>query len=259
MDEIKYCDVPGYPNYRVGSDASVWTKKTGGNWKGTEIDGVWRRLMTKKHKRGEYLTVNLVHNKKAKSFLLHRLVLLCFKGPPPEGRPLGLHEDDNKMNNTPDNLYWGTHAENMKDAMRNGRTTRGAMNGCSVLTIDQVNEIIRLRKDELIGSRKLGRMFGVKNSTIQAIFNGVTWKYLDVPKFETSQADTIRGDRNPSAVLNADKVLEIVELYRSGLYSQQSLGNMFGVDQTCIAAIMNGRSWSQVTGIPRKIRDRSKG
>jgi len=53
--------------------------------------------------------------------LVHRLVLLAFTGAPPSGKPNGLHWDDDPTNNDLSNLYWGSHAENARDAKRNGR------------------------------------------------------------------------------------------------------------------------------------------
>lgn len=57
-----------------------------------------------------------------------RLVLLAFRGPPPEapeGCPPGqvwfaCHVDDVNDHNTLVNLYWGTRVENARDASRNG-------------------------------------------------------------------------------------------------------------------------------------------
>ena len=49
-----------------------------------------------------------------------RLVAQAFV-PNPEGKPYVLHWDDNPRNNTPDNLHWGTHAENMAEMSERGR------------------------------------------------------------------------------------------------------------------------------------------
>ena len=51
---------------------------------------------------------------------VHSLVLEAFVCPRPEGL-LGLHRDDVKWHNHVSNLYWGTHADNMRDCVRNGR------------------------------------------------------------------------------------------------------------------------------------------
>lgn len=50
---------------------------------------------------------------------VHHLVLEAFVGPRPEGM-IGRHLDDDKHNNHPSNLAWGTDTENKADAARNG-------------------------------------------------------------------------------------------------------------------------------------------
>lgn len=56
---------------------------------------------------------------------VHVLVLEAFVGARPEGM-LGLHRNDDKDNNTLENLYWGTPWENRQDARRNGVYARAA-------------------------------------------------------------------------------------------------------------------------------------
>jgi hypothetical protein len=54
-------------------------------------------------------------------------VLKLFGSPCPEGdeRYCACHKDDDRDNNCIDNLYWGTHAENMRDLVNNGRHSNG--------------------------------------------------------------------------------------------------------------------------------------
>ena len=56
---------------------------------------------------------------------VHVLVLEAFRGERPEGM-LALHRDDDKDNNTLENLYWGTVWDNRDDARRNGVYERRA-------------------------------------------------------------------------------------------------------------------------------------
>lgn len=48
-----------------------------------------------------------------KTFKVHRLVCEAFHGPPPPGRNICLHLDEDPDNNRPDNLRWGTQKENL--------------------------------------------------------------------------------------------------------------------------------------------------
>lgn len=239
---VEYRGVPGIPGYRVGDDASVWSNKRKSRWSDGERDGEWKRMKYKKHKRGEYIVVTLCHEGKSITFLLHRLVLLCFVGPPPSDEHLGLHRNDDKTNNTPNNLYWGTHQENMEDAKRNGKVTGGERNGCVKLMEEQVKEIVRLRAEEGIGSRRLARMFGVHHTTIQAVLSGTNWSHLQVDRSTLiTQGDTIRGDKNPAAKLNKEQVDMIRWL--AGTMSQAKIAGIYGVHQTAISAIIQGKNW----------------
>lgn len=56
-----------------------------------------------------------------KAHRVHRLVLLAFVGQPPQGKPLGLHKDDNKDNNHISNLYYGDHQDNTNDKLLNAK------------------------------------------------------------------------------------------------------------------------------------------
>ena len=55
------------------------------------------------------------------TFRVHRLVALAFHGLPIRDTLMVCHKDDIKTNNCPENLYWGTHKDNMEDSVRNNR------------------------------------------------------------------------------------------------------------------------------------------
>lgn len=245
MNEVGYGDVPKFPGYRVGDDGSVWTSKRKGNWIVKDA-GVWKRMKVKMHPRGDYFLVTLTHNGKYKTFLLHKLVLLVFAGPPPTKKHLALHRDDDKTNNAFSNLYWGTHQQNMDDAVRNGKTTKGETNGCSKLTEDQAKEVLRLRAEEGFGSRRIARMLGdgITPQAIQLILSGHRWKHLPRPKVMLkwlSQGSTIKGTRNPASKLKEGTDEKVRKLYSTGMYSQQEIADLFGVHQTRVSGIIRQR------------------
>ncbi|WP_040828884.1 NUMOD4 motif-containing HNH endonuclease [Nocardia jiangxiensis] len=66
-----------------------------------------------------YRRLSLVVNGRSRSYMVHRLVLLAFVGPPPPGTEC-CHFDGNPANNRLDNLRWGTRSENMRDRVRHG-------------------------------------------------------------------------------------------------------------------------------------------
>lgn len=51
---------------------------------------------------------------------VHEIVLKAFVGPKAEGQECR-HLNDDSRNNRLENLSWGSHEENMQDAIRNGR------------------------------------------------------------------------------------------------------------------------------------------
>lgn len=52
---------------------------------------------------------------------VHNLVARAFLGPPPTDKPYACHRDGRAHRNTPDNLYWGSHADNVRDMVRHAR------------------------------------------------------------------------------------------------------------------------------------------
>jgi hypothetical protein len=55
----------------------------------------------------------------------HRLICEAFHGPAPEGRNVVRHLDGDRLNNRPENLAWGTYAENSADCVRLGEIKTG--------------------------------------------------------------------------------------------------------------------------------------
>jgi hypothetical protein len=107
-------DFMGYPGYRIGDDGSMWCA-----WvncaKGRIRRDRWKQMSTPLNTTG-YPNLNLVppEGRSYKTFRVHRLVLLAFVGPPPDGQECrhlnGIRTDARLVN-----LAWGTKAENAED------------------------------------------------------------------------------------------------------------------------------------------------
>lgn len=69
--------------------------------------------------RDGYPIVWLTRLSKRRELRVSRLVCEAWHGPCPDGMEC-LHYDDDKSNNTPGNLRWGTRSENTYDKVRNG-------------------------------------------------------------------------------------------------------------------------------------------
>ena len=81
--------------------------------------------------QGGYPSVQLKMNGHRESVFVHHLVLESFIGPRPDGC-IALHWDDNRHDNRVENLRWGTHSENRRDAVRNGRHSSSHVTACTL-------------------------------------------------------------------------------------------------------------------------------
>jgi DNA-binding transcriptional regulator YiaG len=106
----------------------------------------------------------------------HTLMAETFVGPRPPGQGVR-HIDGDPGNDHPDNLAWGTQAENMADAIRQGTFTRGDRNGMARLTEEQAREIKRRRAAGESG-RSLAREFNISEQTVALINTGKQWSWL---------------------------------------------------------------------------------
>lgn len=105
MEEI-WRDIPGYEGmYQVSSRGNVRSLNWGNR-------GYTRNLYLKKHNRG-YRHVELRKDGKVKSFTVHRLVATVFI-PNPNNYSTVNHKDEDKTNNSVDNLEWCSMSQNMK-------------------------------------------------------------------------------------------------------------------------------------------------
>jgi hypothetical protein len=116
--------------------------------------------------------MNLWKNNKGTTVRVHKLVLEAFVGKCPKGLEC-CHNDGNCLNNHVNNLRWDTHKSNIHDRIIHGTSNRGERCGTAKLTLEQVKKI---RKDDRL-QRIIAEEYGVKQSLISRIKNGVLWKH----------------------------------------------------------------------------------
>lgn len=109
-----------------------------------------------------------------KALYVHRMVCEAFNGPPPEGKTLVRHLDGNNQNNTPSNLKWGTHQENMDDMVRHGTQAKGTGVACSKLNDD----LVRYARSFLNGDRIIAKQLSVSLSVAKSVRRGISWKHV---------------------------------------------------------------------------------
>lgn len=92
-------DIKGYEGYQVSNLGRVWSVRSQSYLKGAINHGGYQSVQMK------------ANNGKFKREYVHRLVALAFI-PNPAGLPQVNHKDENKINNTVENLEWCSHNYN---------------------------------------------------------------------------------------------------------------------------------------------------
>jgi hypothetical protein len=152
--------IPGLKYYRADSNGKIWSYK----WKFKKP--VWVKLKSRK-----VVTIYGVPK------LVHRLVLMAFKGPCPPGMEACHFPDSSWDNNKPSNLRWGTHKENEYDKVIHGTSNRGERAARVVLTAKEVREI-RAQYPNQGGYKTLGIIYQLNWTTIRDIIKRRTWRHI---------------------------------------------------------------------------------
>jgi hypothetical protein len=121
------------------------------------------------------LNVVLTKYRETRKFQIHRLVLLAFVGPCPEGMECR-HLDGDHLNNRIENLTWGTHAENMNDKREHGTHIEGENAPQAKLTEADVRAI--RAAGGILTNTELAKKYGVTWTAIHYILTRKTWKHV---------------------------------------------------------------------------------
>jgi len=159
--------IKGYPDYVITTNGEVYTLKSVKP----------RRLVSFITPFG-YEMVGLCKNGKQKHFFVHRLVAEAFI-PNPDNKPYINHKDENKTNNSVDNLEWCTSRENNTHGTRLQRIAES--NKKEVLQLDENGNIINRWKSQT----DAGRALGLDKRNINACLKGrrsrcggFKWRYV---------------------------------------------------------------------------------
>lgn len=163
--------IPGFKNYEVSSIGRIRSWKIKGSNANRLTSKPWL-LKTPRANTGYLMVCLSFTNGKQRSYPIHRLVALAFLGRPKPGE-VCRHLNDNKLDNRPGNLAWGTQRENVLDAIRNGTRTGERASGAK-LTKQQVIEILASNES----AKSLAKRYGIEFHTIYDIRLGKTWKEI---------------------------------------------------------------------------------
>lgn len=158
--------IPGFDGYDASDHGRVRSSRSG-KIKSQHINPQTRYPSVTMFVGGEY-------RKRTKP--VHRLVALAFFGVPASGI-VTRHLDGDKLNNTVENLAFGTCKDNALDEIRLSRLPNRAGHARRVLTpvdvLDIRHMIARGHKNAHIAA-----VFGVGSGSIHAVKNGTTFSYV---------------------------------------------------------------------------------
>lgn len=161
-------EIPEFEYYAVTKEGQVWSK----------YHNIWLKPTFDSHR---YFYVCLRKNKQSYNRSIHRLVLETFVGPCPDGMECR-HLNGKKTDNRIGNLRWGTHRENIQDAIRHKvhRTMNqdGERNPSSKLTNRDVRMIIYMGRTGLFSHQEIADYYERAQTTISDIISKRTWKHL---------------------------------------------------------------------------------
>ncbi|MBO1748912.1 HNH endonuclease [Stenotrophomonas indicatrix] len=150
--------VEGWPAYWVSDAGQVWSERTA-------------RLLKGLMSRDGYKKIHLSTGGVCAQRFVHRLVADAFvDGFGQQVR----HLDGDKLNNSCENLRWGTCKENILDKWKHGKMPHGMSHHASKFSVDQVRQI----RESSDSSTSLAARFGVSRSAVSAIRRRVSYAWL---------------------------------------------------------------------------------
>jgi hypothetical protein len=161
--------IPVSPNddYRAGSDGQIYSRTKYAGF-GRKERVPWYPLKGHVNQKG-YQTVSLCHENRKVTASVHRLVCMAFHGRPPTKTSETRHIDGNPANNRPENLCWGTAAENWHDKRIHGTATTGERHPAAKFSDEERAHIRWAVSRGLCSQRQAARALGVALSSLQGI------------------------------------------------------------------------------------------
>ena len=165
--------VYGYEGrYEIDEVGNIWSVRREKQVNGRTYAWAGKKLSPFIDTNG-YKYVNLGNGSTVKKLAIHKLVLLSFIGEPTE-KIIACHFDGNKLNNSIENLRWGTVRDNYLDSVRHKTNSIGERSGVSKLKEVDVLDILKSTEP----STKLCKKYNVASSTIRAVRIKQNWKHI---------------------------------------------------------------------------------
>ena len=160
------------------------------------------------------------------------------------------HKNHNKKDNRPENLEWVTKKENAQAAVEAGQFERDGKHVSAKISRKDADQIRKLASSTT--REELARRFGLKQKSIDCVLKNEV--YHD-PRYTPIKATSglKRGEASHKTSLTNNQVRTIVQLKQEG-HSLRKIKEKLELDVSLptIGNIVNGKTWSHVTGIEKK-------
>lgn len=123
--------------------------------------------------RSGHYRVELQRDNQKQKWYVHRLVMLAFVGPVPDGMECA-HNNGKPSDNRLENLRYATRKENHADKKRHGTHQIGERNGFHKLT----EEIVRKIRSDPLTPAACARKYGINQSHLQRIRDRKLWAHV---------------------------------------------------------------------------------
>jgi hypothetical protein len=168
--------VPGFGGkYAAGSDGHIYC------YSDARVNARKPRpfRLAEQHNSDDYPAVQVLHDGRRRTKHVHTLVCLAFHGPKPSPLHEVRHIDGARINSRPENLCWGTQAENEADKRRHGTAARGSRHGIAKLNEEAVRILRVAIPKGLWNPIDAAKVFGVDPSVIRAAVTGKNWGHVE--------------------------------------------------------------------------------
>lgn len=165
--------VVGFPGYWITDEAKVYSTREEST--GRIVPWKWKEMAITID--GGYRTVGLCRGKKQYHRRVARMMLESFKGMPKKKGEHCRHLDGNPLNDTLENLAWGSCKDNMQDKVRHGRSSKGSKHHKTHMT---EADVIRMRWAWMKGvsQLELAEIYGVTRRNVNSIIRRKTWTHI---------------------------------------------------------------------------------
>lgn len=168
--------VPGFDGkYHAGSDGKIYC------FSDAKVNAKRPKpfRLSEANNANDYPSVAVIHGGRRRTKHVHSLVCAAWHGPKPSPTHEVRHLDGIRTNNLPENLCWGTQAENEADKRRHGTAAIGSRHGIAKLNEEAVRILRVAIPQGYWNPVDAAMVFGVDSSVIRAAVSGKSWRHVN--------------------------------------------------------------------------------